>query len=215
MPGIIHFPTFLFTVILLTVYPGQDSIYIISRSIASGRKAGVYAALGVISGGFIHASFAAAGLSLFIASHQSMFLLLRTAGAGYLFYLGFTFLLSKKKSERIKGEQEDRFIQEPNSKIYRQGLLTNLLNVKVIIFFISFLPQFVQTGQNFEMLPFLILSSVFWLTGTVWCLSIAFFTSFLSEKFFISSVYGFILEKMTGVVFIGFGIQLVYEFVFK
>ena len=129
--------------ILLALTPGPDMLYIATRSVAQGRGAGMVSALGVHTGVLVHTLAAALGLSALIAASATAFSLIKYAGAGYLIYLGLKTLASNAESLEIKVFGKSKLRQ-----IFVQGLITNLLNPKVILFFLAFLPQFVDPARG-------------------------------------------------------------------
>lgn len=146
--------------ILLAITPGPDMIYIATRSIAQGRNAGVVSALGVHTGVLIHTFAAALGLSALIAASAVAFSMVKYAGAGYLIYLGIQTFLSKSEMLEIKSTARAKL-----SQVYYQGLLVNLFNPKIILFFLAFLPQFVDPSQGNVKLQLLILGILFIVFG--------------------------------------------------
>lgn len=174
MTGILHFETFLLTGILLNITPGNDTIFILSRSIAQGRKAGIVSALGVGTGSIVHTLLAAFGLSIIIAESILLFNIIKYAGAAYIFYIGVKMLFgnSQLNTDISASAESANYL-----KIYRDGIITNVLNPKVALFFIAFLPQFIDPTLKNTMLPFLMLGITFITTGTLWCLILAFFAS--------------------------------------
>ena len=129
--------------VLLAITPGPDMIYIATRSIAQGRNAGVVSALGVHTGVLIHTVAAALGLSALIAASAMAFGIVKYAGAAYLIYIGIQTFLSNPENFQIKSTARAKLRQ-----VYFQGLLVNLLNPKVILFFLAFLPQFVDPAKG-------------------------------------------------------------------
>ena len=160
---------FIVSGILLNLTPGQDTFYILGRSIAQGRRAGVLSVLGIVSGSVVHTTAAALGLSAILATSTRAFLVVKLAGAAYLVPLGLTMLLHR--NEQV-GEPT-KVSQETDWAIYRAGFLTNLLNPKVALFFMAFLPQFVSPSADSRVLTFLFLGGLFMTTGTIWCLVLA------------------------------------------
>jgi RhtB (resistance to homoserine/threonine) family protein len=204
MFGIIHYEVFLLTGILINLIPGTDTLYIIGRSISQGRKAGVYSVLGIISGALIHTLLVAFGLSIILTKSILLFNLIKIAGVIYLVYLGIKMLRDKSNLEfGASGSRE----QQSHSKTYLQGMLTNLTNPKVSLFFLSFLPQFIDAKASGP-IPFLILGLTFSFTGFIWCLCIAYFSSLLTRKLNANRRIGAYLNKITGLLFIGLGLNL-------
>ncbi|MGA6924268.1 MAG: LysE family translocator [Desulfosarcina sp.] len=205
MLGIHDFPLFVLSCILLNITPGQDTIYIIGRSLAQGRRAGVMSVLGIMTGVLIHTLLAALGLSVILATSSLAFAIVKYAGAAYLIWLGIGFITGRHANPSVP----DTAASAPDSlKIFRQGVLTNLLNPKVALFFLSFLPQFVSVQADFVFLPFMALGVVFFTTGSIWCLFLAVGAAWLSVRFRGRTAAGAVLKKLTGALIIGLGIRL-------
>ena len=205
MIGIQNFPLFLLSCVLLNITPGQDTMYIVGWSVARGRKAGVLSAFGIMSGVLIHTFFAAIGLSVILATSSVAFGIVKYAGAGYLMWIGVGFLFNKSNDEKPETMGRRRFHPW---KIYRQGILTNLLNPKVALFFLSFLPQFVDARAEVAFLPFMMLGLVFFTTGSIWCTVLVYGASWVSDRVRRRSSMGGILKKLTGTLFVGLGVKL-------
>lgn len=142
--------------ILLAITPGPDMIYIATRSIAQGKNAGVVSVLGVNTGILIHTFAAALGLSALIAASAVAFSMVKYAGAGYLIYLGIQTFLTKSDKLEIRSTTRAKL-----SQVFYQGLLVNLFNPKIILFFLAFLPQFVDSSQGSVKLQLLLLGILF------------------------------------------------------
>ena len=203
MLGIQHYETFLLAGILLNLTPGNDTIYILSRTIAQGRKAGIMSVLGIATGSLVHTILAAVGLSVIIAQSPVIFNIIKYAGAAYLFYIGIRMILSKSSVIKLHkpGNEKDQ-------KVYWQALLTNVLNPKVALFFISFLPQFIDPAYSNHYLSFIILGLSFTVTGTVWCLVLAFFASFISASLIKNKNAAAYVTKACGFILVGLGIRV-------
>ncbi len=203
MFGVIHFEVFLLTGILLNLIPGADTVYIVGRSISQGRTAGIYSVLGIISGSLVHTLFVAFGLSLILVKSVLLFNVIKVIGVVYLLYLGIRMILDKSNLafQQATGTTVNK------RKIYIQGLLTSLTNPKVSLFFIAFMPQFIDPNVT-SPVPFLILGLTFTITGLLWCLFIAYFSSYVTKTLRGNQKVGQVLNKVTGVIFIGMGIKL-------
>lgn len=203
MYGIINYEVFLLTGILLNLIPGADTMYIVGRSISQGRKAGVYSVFGIISGSLIHTLLVAFGLSIILTKSILVFNIIKMVGVIYLIYLGIKMLLDKTNASFSASESQ----KENLRKIYIQGMLTSLTNPKVSLFFIAFLPQFIDT-KNSSPIPFIILGLTFSITGLLWCLFIAYFSSYVTRKIKANQRLSAYLNKITGILFIGLGLNL-------
>ncbi|USK92185.1 LysE family translocator [Rossellomorea marisflavi] len=203
MFGVIHFEVFLLTGILLNLIPGADTMYIVGRSISQGRTAGIYSVLGIISGSLVHTLFVAFGLSLILVKSVLLFNFIKVIGVVYLVYLGIRMILDKSNLafQQATGTTMNK------RKIYIQGLLTSLTNPKVSLFFIAFMPQFIDPNVT-SPVPFLILGLTFTITGLLWCLFVAYFSSYVTKTLRGNQKVGQVLNKVTGVIFIGMGIKL-------
>jgi len=204
MLGIQNYEMFLLASVFLNITPGSDTIYILSKSIAKGRRAGIYSVLGIISGVAIHTILAALGLSAILATSASAFMAVKMIGAIYLGYLGLTTLLSKEN--KLIPLTDNTSMTAKN--IYFQGLLTNVLNPKVALFFLSFLPQFVIPFNTYGLLPFLCLGITFLLTGTIWCLILVLFSSHMTAYLRENKMASFITNKVCGVIYLVLGVNL-------
>ncbi|HDR7915363.1 TPA: LysE family translocator [Bacillus wiedmannii] len=202
MYGIINYEVFLLTGILLNLIPGADTMYIVGRSISQGRKAGVYSVLGIITGSLVHTLLVAFGLSIILTKSIVLFNTIKVIGVIYLVYLGIKMILDKTNLA-FQATSNKLNIR----KIYVQGLLTSLTNPKVSLFFIAFLPQFIDTKASGPM-PFIILGLTFTVTGLLWCLFVAYFSSYVTKKLRGNQKVGMILNKITGLIFIGMGLKL-------
>ncbi len=196
---------------VLNLTPGQDTIYIAGRSIADCRKAGIASALGVGTGALVHVVAAAVGLSAVLASSALAFTVIKWLGAIYLVYLGVRLIVSRGaiNSQTISASDENG--GNNSYRAYRRGILTDLLNPKVAIFFLAFLPQFVDISSNHRGLAFLVLGGTFVFTGTIWCLIIAVLSARASEGIRRSIYGGNLVRRIAGIVFVGLGFKLALE----
>ncbi len=162
---------FVISGLLLNVTPGPDTLYIVSRSSTQGLRAGATAALGIGAGILVHISAAALGLSAILAASATAFTVVKWVGAAYLIYVGISLLRSSAPSS----EQMARtgLPTATLGTIFLQGFLTNVLNPKVALFFLAFMPQFVDSDASSKTLAFLTLGAIFNVTGTLWNLFVA------------------------------------------
>ncbi|MBP2664159.1 MAG: Lysine exporter protein [Firmicutes bacterium] len=203
MFGIVHYEMFLLAGIILNLTPGPDTIYVLSRSISQGRRAGIYSALGISSGGLVHTLLAALGLSVILAQSYFVFTIVKIAGAFYLAYLGITTLLAKNSTlVSPNGEVMS------NQELYLQGLLTSVLNPKVALFFLSFLPQFIVLENSYGILPFILLGVTFVTTGTLWCLLLVFFSSGMTNFLRQRSRATHMMNKVCGGIYLLLGVKI-------
>jgi threonine/homoserine/homoserine lactone efflux protein len=156
------YPLFLAGALILLVIPGPAVFYILSRTIGQGRKAGVVSAAGIATGTLVHATAAALGLSAILVSSARAFHAVQFAGAIYLVFLGFRLLLSKDDAQVAAAA-----IPHSLKRVYGQGLVVNLLNPKTALFFLAFLPQFVDTSRGHVPSQIFFLGCSFALLGLV------------------------------------------------
>lgn len=203
--GIIHFGLFCLAVMLLNATPGPDTAYIVGRSIAQGRTAGLISALGISVGCLFHAFASAFGLTAIIATSALAFTIIKLAGGAYLIYLGVRMLFSKPTVLIARSTEPER---RPLQKIFWQAVLTNILNPKVVLFFLSFFPQFVSTDANHKTSAFLLLGATFVLMSTLWNSGTAFLAGTLARRASQNPRYKLWLERFVGTAFVGLGIKL-------
>jgi threonine/homoserine/homoserine lactone efflux protein len=157
--------------LLLLVTPGPAVTYIVSRSIAEGRRSGFFSALGIAGGGLVHVAFAALGLSTLLASSALAFSVVKYAGAAYLIVLGLRTLLAPSPVTEEAAPEETFSLR----RAFWQGVLVNVLNPKTSLFFVAFLPQFVDPARGSVALQMSVLGLVFtalaMCTDTVWVLA--------------------------------------------
>lgn len=205
MYGIENSFGFIIAGLFLNVIPGVDTLYILTRSVTQGRRAGFYSVFGIITGAMIHTTLAALGLSIILAKSVVAFNIIKVIGIVYLVYLGIKIIFEKKNLFDNNTQQ----MNKPDLlKIYRQGLLTDLLNPKVALFFMSLLPQFINPHYTNGPIPFLILGLTFTTTGTIWCLFLAHSASYITRTLRNNKKIVKWMQKISGIVFIGLGISL-------
>ena len=204
MFGTQHLALFVVSGLLLNLTPGQDTLYIVGRSVSQGRRAGLFSVLGISSGSVIHTFAAAFGLSAILATSAQMFVVVKLVGAVYLVYLGIQMLRARVVSVGTTTE----FKPERRWVVYRAGLLTNVLNPKVALFFLAFLPQFVAPTTESRVLSFLFLGGVFIFNGTLWCLVLVWGASAMSRRLREHPSSGQFLKRATGAIFVGLGAKL-------
>jgi threonine/homoserine/homoserine lactone efflux protein len=188
----------------LNISPGPDMLYVAARSTSEGRAAGIVSSLGIATGTLFHITAVALGLSALLAAVPIAYTTVRIAGASYLVYLGVRALASRSANGPRSIERA------PLGAIFRQGMLTNMLNPKVALFFLAFLPQFVDPSRGSAAMQIVILGLIFDTSGTVVNTIVALATSGAADRVRVNSRLGEILHKFTGVVFIGLGVRIAY-----
>jgi len=202
--GITGYTTFLITSLLFIMSPGIDTIFILNKSIAQGRRSGVYATLGITTGVLVHTTFAALGLSLILAQSAMAFNVVKFAGAAYLIYLGITKLFAK---DGLVQERQDLPLTSIR-KTYVAAVLTNTLNPKVAIFFLAFFPQFIDRAHLHSAAPFLLLGATYAIIGLLWFLTLTIFAGTFSHKLKGDPSFSYWLHKFSAVAFILMGIKV-------
>jgi RhtB (resistance to homoserine/threonine) family protein len=212
MFGITHFGFFVVAVFLLNVTPGPDTAYIVGRSVAQGRGAGLMSALGISAGCCVHSLACAFGLTALLAASATAFTLIKFAGALYLLYLGVRLIFAKPATEADAAAAEGAPLAAgaPKSlrQLFLQGFWTNVLNPKVVLFFVSFFPQFVTTGSDYKALAFLTLGAVFVLMSMVWNSFVAYIAGSVTKRFSGKPGVKRWLDRGVGSAFVGLGVKL-------
>jgi len=204
MFGTQNLPLFVVSGLLLNMTPGQDTLYIVGRSVAQGRRAGVLSVLGITSGCVVHTLAAAFGLSAILATSATAFRAVKFAGAAYLIYLGLRMLVARPSVTEPAAELP----RDRSWAIYRAGFMTNVLNPKVALFFMAFLPQFVDPAAPSKLAAFLVLGAVFMFNGTLWCLLLVWSAAAISRRLRTNRSTGTIVTRAAGAMFVGLGAKL-------
>lgn len=194
---------FLIAAMTLTLAPGPDNIYVLTRGIAQGRKAGLVAALGFSSGLIFHTMLAVLGFAALIKASPLAYSLLRYAGAGYLIYIGVRTLRSHA-TIHLQGNAEPVRL----SRIYWQSVIANILNPKVTLFFIAFLPQFVDARAGHIPAQMLLLAAVFIMQALAIFSVIACFSGMVGAFFQRKASAANYMNRLAGCAFIGLGIRI-------
>jgi RhtB (resistance to homoserine/threonine) family protein len=208
MLGIVHPGFFVLAVFLLNLTPGPDTAYIVGRSVAQGRGAGVLSALGISAGCCVHACACAFGLTALLAASAAAFTVIKLVGAAYLIYLGVRLLLAKRDSDAPAAQPEWRGAGKSPRQLFAQGFLTNVLNPKVVLFFVSFFPQFVAADSAHKTLAFLALGAVFVAMSTVWNTLLAWMAGTVTARFSGKPGVKVWLDRVVGSAFVGLGLKL-------
>lgn len=209
MLGITGFTLFVAAVMLLNVTPGPDTAYIVGRSVAQGRGAGVVSALGISAGCVVHTLACAFGLTALLAASATAFTIVKFAGAIYLIYLGVRLLFVRPSEEAGKTEQASvRSAPKSLRQLFTQGFVTNVLNPKVVLFFVSFFPQFVAADSPNKVVTFLALGSVFVLMSTVWNTFVAWIAGSVTQRFSGKPAVKKWLDRVVGSAFVSLGLKI-------
>lgn len=205
MPEKTAFLPFLIAALALNIAPGPDMLYVIGRSVGQGRKAGIVSSLGVFVGCWVHILAAAFGIAALLRSSAMAFNLVRYAGAAYLIYLGIKMLAQKTDltSQQLKTESL--------GAIFRQGAITNMLNPKVAIFFLAFLPQFIDAHRGSAALQIVVLGLIFNAGGTLVNLAVAYAGGTLGELLRRNQSIARLQRRFNGLIFVGLGLRLAWQ----
>ncbi|CAN5396779.1 LysE family translocator [soil metagenome] len=207
MEGIVHFWLFVGAVLLLNATPGPDTAYIVGRSVAQGRRAGILSALGISLGCIVHSLACAIGLTALLAASESAFDVIKWLGAAYLTWLGLRLLFARAEpastdtTERTRKPLGDR-------QLVLQGFATNVLNPKVILFFVSFFPQFVQGSSAQRVMAFLLLGVCFVVMSTVWNVGVAWIAGTVTRRLAGKPSVKRWTNRVVGTAFIALGVRL-------
>lgn len=205
MLGIHDFGLFVVSGLLLNVTPGPDTAFIVGRSLQMGWRAGATAAFGISAGCLVHIFAAAIGFSALLAASATAFVIVKWAGAAYLTYVGLRMLLVRQQSGRGVTIVE---AGSPLRAVFVQGALTNILNPKVALFFLAFLPQFVAADAPRKSLAFLLLGGIFVLNSTIWCLGVAWAAARTAGRVRDSALAVAWLNRAIGGLFVYLGIRI-------
>lgn len=209
--GIHDIPLFIVSGLLLNIAPGPDSILIMTRSATQGWRAGSAAALGIGAGTCVHVLAAALGLSALLAASSWAFTLVKWVGAAYLVWIGLQMLLARRRrgceAASTSGEAAAS-VALPLRKIFVQGFLSNVLNPKVALFFLAFVPQFIAPDAPHKALAFIVLGAIFNFNGMLWCHFLALSTAFASARLRVGGALAQWLNRAIGALFLSFGLKL-------
>lgn len=214
---------FILAGVLLNLTPGVDFLYVLGRSAARGFAAGVWAALGIGAGCFVHITAAALGLSAILASSAAAFTVVKWIGAAYLVYMGIGMIRQRSGLQAqlatVRATREDVQLQGvsvpaaaaqrgTSARIFWQGFATNVLNPKVALFFLAFVPQFIDVRSPGKVQAFLLLGTIFNTTGTLWNLFVAWSAASLARRLDVAARVGRWLNRTLGAIFIALGVKL-------
>lgn len=197
------FLTFLLLSLFVVMSPGIDTALITKRTVTDGRQDGFKIALGITTGCLVHTFAAGLGLSAVLMQSALAFEIIKYVGAIYLIYLGLTSFIKRKN------KQETNTKPDTKKSAFKQGLLSNVLNPKVAVFFITFLPQFVSTDTN-TTIQLILMGSTYTFLSIAWFIVYVLFINILREWLMSPKVQG-VMDKATGIVLIGFGLKLALD----
>lgn len=189
--------------VLLAIAPGPGMLYVLARSLAGGKREGILSALGTFAGGMVHVLAAGVGVSVILAKSAVAFATVKYAGAGYLCFLGIRMI-------REAGRHQEHVVEMPGPvrNPFWQGVLTEVLNPKTALFFLSFIPQFVNRGSGYVFLQFLALGTISVALNTSADLLVILLAGPLGERIRSSARFRRRQRKATGLIMIGLGTYL-------
>jgi threonine/homoserine/homoserine lactone efflux protein len=187
----------------LNLTPGPDMLYVAARSSSEGRAAGIVSALGIGTGTLFHISALALGLTTLLASVPAALQVIRIAGGVYLIYLGARALASRSRPTEPMAVRPASL-----GAVFRQGVITNVLNPKVALFFLAFLPQFIDANRGDPAVQIVALGLLFDVQGTLVNIAVAWFASAATSWARAPGKGAEWLRRMTALVFIALGLRL-------
>jgi threonine/homoserine/homoserine lactone efflux protein len=200
MPTATTFALFSLAALALIVVPGPAVTYVVTQSLDKGRSAGLVSALGIACGGLVHVTAAAVGLSALIASSADAFTVVKLVGAAYLIVLGLLRLAGRGETD------EEEVVAAAPSRLFWQGALVNVLNPKTALFFLAFLPQFVDPGRGPVALQAAALGTVFVVIATFSDSTYAVVTAALADRVRGSRRARQVRRYVTGSIFVALGV---------
>ncbi|MHA6642529.1 LysE family translocator [Mesorhizobium sp. A623] len=206
IPGTANIGLFTVAALVLLVVPGPAVLYIVARSVAQGRAAGFVSDVGIHSATLVHVAAAALGLSAVLASSAIAFAIVKYVGAAYLIWLGLKKIFGGSEDPAIEIEGKSRSY----ARLFRDGFIVNLLNPKTALFFLAFLPQFVEVGRGHIAMQIAFLGLLFTLLGFIsdGCYAIA--AGALGDRLRQSGSYLRFERYVTGTLFIGLGLTAAF-----
>ena len=187
----------------LIISPGPDMLYVITRGMAHGRKAGILSAIGVVCGILVHTTAAALGLTLILQTSAFAFLFVKFVGAAYLIYLGI-----KSWRDQSTFTLQTSTPTGKSSALFWQGVLSNVFNPKIAIFFLAFLPQFVAQGSSQVTLQMVILGLTFASFGLCFLLAVGYFSGTIGRWLTYRPQYAQFFQRLAGGILMGLGLRL-------
>lgn len=203
----VNITLFIITCVLLIILPGPDTAIVTKNTVTGGKSAGMQTMMGSCIGLSIHTVAAVAGLSAIIVQSATLFTVLKYVGAAYLCYLGVRTLMNMRVN---KGQVDEiKLVSAKGSSSFKQGFITNVTNPKVAVFFLTFLPQFLAPNAE-PFWSFLLMGVIYTVLTFIW---FAFYIYLLDliRNFMKRPATQAVIEGLTGIVLLGFGIKLALE----
>jgi RhtB (resistance to homoserine/threonine) family protein len=203
-----HLALFAAAALAVNLTPGPDMLFVVGTGATRGRRAGVMAALGIGAGCLLHIALAAVGLSALLAASALAFSVVKWVGAAYLVWMGLSMWRSRRAGPDAEAPAQ---VNVGSGSVFWQGAITNALNPKVALFFLAFLPQFIEPGASGQALAFVALGLLFNVGGTVVNIVVALLAASISQRLAArgaGSAVGAWLQRAVGALFIGLGVRL-------
>lgn len=196
---------FLTAALLLTVAPGPDTLFVLGASLGGGTRGALLASAGILTGLLVHIGFAVVGVSVLVAASPLAFDALRWVGAGYLIWIGVPLLLRAWREPSAPAESATAPV---STRVYWQGAATNVLNPKVAVFYVAFLPQFVSPELGHVPLQLLLLGLTHWVIGVPYLVTVALASGAVVARLRRSPSVRRVLDGVSGLVFVGLALRL-------
>lgn len=206
-----HFLLFLTAAVLLAIAPGPGMLYVLARSLAGGKREGILSALGTFLGGMVHVLAAALGVSIILAKSAVAFATVKYVGAAYLCFLGVQMIRDARREKANPEDaipQDDKRDAQPARNPLWQGVATEVLNPKTALFFLSFIPQFVNRAGGHVFLQFVALGTISVAMNTTADLIVIMVAGPLGERTRASATFRRRQRTVTGAIMIGLGTYL-------
>ena len=201
--------SFVLATLVLALSPGPDNIYVLTQSLTNGAKSGIATTAGLISGCIVHTTLLAFGVSALITASPKIFFGIKVLGALYLFFLAFKVFNSDSKiTLKEAGDTAETFQKKSYWQLFKTGVIMNLVNPKVMLFFLAFFPAFIWDSEGNTTLQFYVLGSIFMLVSFVVFSTIALLAGLISSYLKKYSAIGLVLKWVQIVVFIGIGVYI-------
>ncbi|WP_234495987.1 LysE family translocator [Vibrio maritimus] len=205
---ILNFEAFLIAITILTLTPGLDTALVIRNTTRGGFHDGAVTSLGICLGLFVHASFSALGISVILTQSAELFTLVKSVGAAYLIWLGISSLRSLKNASAMSiSEGREQRVQGKRS--LREGFLSNVLNPKTAVFYLAFLPQFINPEYS-PLVQSMVMASIHFIIAMAWQCGLSGMLN-SAKSLLKSSKFIRWMEATTGLVLVGLGVKLLLE----
>lgn len=193
----------------MTMVPGADTMLVVRNVLRGGRRDGFFTMIGICSGLYVHALLSALGISVILMHSATAFTVLKIIGAGYLVWLGLNSLRSAARGGHFQSVEVVAEVNLTPARCFREGLLTNVLNPKVAVFYLALLPQFIGPTDP-VLLKSLLLAAIHFLEGILWFAIVVYFVD-RSRRFFMKPNLRRWLDTICGTLLIGLGVRLAIQ----